>query len=247
MSRLQVLIPMGGLGSRFSQAGFSMPKPLIDVKGLPMYQRAIAALADYPGEIKLLAVVRREHETKYQLGTSLETGQPPAEVIYIDADTRGAAETGLAASEYLDLNEPLLVMDCDIAFESKEFIAEIMNERSQFDGALLSFGSKDPRYSYAKVGELGELIQTAEKSPISGKALVGTYFFRKAAYFVNAAQLLLQEALTTSTPEYYMSSVFNKLLELGLSAKVVDGIFYSFGTPAELTAYVETGQPIQER
>ena len=37
-AKLNVLIPMAGAGSRFSSAGYTFPKPLIEVRGNPMIQ-----------------------------------------------------------------------------------------------------------------------------------------------------------------------------------------------------------------
>ena len=41
---LTVLIPMAGAGSRFQQAGYTFPKPLIDVRGKPMIQLVVENL-----------------------------------------------------------------------------------------------------------------------------------------------------------------------------------------------------------
>ena len=41
---MNILIPMAGAGSRFQQAGYFFPKPLIDIKDKPMIQWVIESL-----------------------------------------------------------------------------------------------------------------------------------------------------------------------------------------------------------
>ncbi|THG30836.1 glycosyltransferase family 2 protein [Naasia lichenicola] len=243
--RLQVLMPMGGLGQRFRDAGISTPKPLIEVRGVPMFKRALASLDAYPGAKSLIVVVREEHQRDFRLADLIREVQPDAQIVMLDHDTRGAVETAFSAAAVLDPDAPLVVMDCDIAFESDEYFTRIAEavESGAPEGLLLSFTSTDPRYSYAATDGNGSVYRTAEKDPISDNALMGAYFFVSASVFLEAAQALLATPISAEMKEYYVSLLFNRLIEDGRPVGLARGEFYSFGTPAELERFEATGLP----
>lgn len=233
---LQVLIPMAGLGTRFSSAGFALPKPLISVGDQPMYRLAMRSLDGFPGNIRFFSVIQLQHHRKFGLGYLLTSGHPAFDVTFINHQTRGAAETALSAFERLDPDSALLIMDCDLFFLSDDFLQAISDPGIDFDAALISFESSDPRYSYAQIDAESNVVLTAEKQPISSHALIGAYFFSRAHYFREAALQLLGKGISESTPEFYISLVMNEVICSGLRVKLFRGDFYSFGTPEELVS-----------
>ena len=107
---LNILIPMAGAGSRFEQAGYTFPKPLIDVKGKPMIQVVTENLnikANY------IFVVQKEHRKKYNLDTLLNLITPKCKIVEVDGVTEGAACTALLAKEYIDNDKPLFFANSD--------------------------------------------------------------------------------------------------------------------------------------
>lgn len=243
---LQVLVPMGGLGTRFRTVGITTPKPLIDVDGVPMFQRALASLAPWAGKRTVTVVVRADDDAEHGLADRVLEAEPSASIVLLDHDTRGAVETCLEAREQLDPDQPLVIMDCDIAFESDEYfrVLRAAVEAGSHDALLLSFSSTEPRYSFAEVGPDGLVVRTAEKQPISSDALMGVYSFARASVFLDAADRLMERQIGEAMPEYYVSLVFNLLVESGLTVGLVRGRFYCFGTPEELAAYLATGAPV---
>ena len=237
-STLQVVMPIGGLGSRFAKAGYHLPKPLIPVRGTPMYQLALTSLDAFDGQKKLYAIVRQEHQDLYGLADRLFESAPLADVCMLPSNTRGAAETVSRVLDRLDPDLPVIVMDCDLRFRSSDFFASIAEEALPFDAALLSFESTDPRYSYAVTNEAGEVLQTAEKNPISNQALIGAYFFSRASLLKRGVEALLSKSITPEMPEYYMSLVFNELLREKKKVQLFQGEFDSFGTPVELRSFL---------
>ena len=233
---IQVLLPMGGLGTRFSNAGYEIPKPLIEVDGVPMYRKAMSSFDSLNKQIEFFAVVRQEHEDLYGLGSALE--QAGVKSKFIMENTRGAAETALYATSLLQLDQPLVVVDCDLYFRSPQLMNELEKEELPFVGALTYFQSKDPRYSYAELDNFGNVTRTAEKDPISTNALIGCYTFRSAEVFKNAAQKLISNGLGSGIKEFYMSLIFNYIIDQGDSVRGYPGSFDSFGTPEELDGYL---------
>ena len=243
---LQVLMPMGGLGQRFRDAGFTTPKPLIEVDGVPMFRRALTSFEPYPGERSLTVVVRQDDDASNGISALIQEAHPGATVVPLTRNTRGAVESALEARAVLDRDQPLVVMDCDIAFDSPEYFRTI-TEREDVDGVLLSFRSDQPRYSYVEVSPEGLAVRTAEKDPISPHALMGAYFFRRAGLFIDAGDRLMSRPIGADMKEYYMSLAFNELIAAGRRVAVASGDFYSFGTPDELAAYRATGAPTGTR
>ena len=138
-------------------------------------------------------------------------------------------------------DEAVIVMDCDLEFRSDEFINIIKDILCQpadrvDGGALVSFKSDDPRYSYAALGEDGFVTRTAEKEVISNHALCGAYFFSTGKRFKEVAHQLLDEPEFTKK-EYYVSLLYNYMLSAGECVRLAPmEDFRSYGTPEELMA-----------
>ena len=134
-------------------------------------------------------------------------------------------------------------MDCDLEFRSNMFIKIIREILSQSadeanGGALVSFESVLPKYSYAEVGEDGLVKRTAEKEVISNHALCGAYFFSTGKRFKEIAHQLLNEP-EFKKPEYYVSLLYNYMLSEGEKIQLSPmEEYYSYGTPEELQQYL---------
>ncbi len=119
--KLNVLIPMAGAGSRFEQAGYTFPKPLIEVRNKPMIQVVVENLnldANY------IYVVQKAHREKYNLDTLLNLLTPGCKIVETDGLTEGAACTALLAKEYIDNDNPLFFANSDqfVEWDSNEFM-----------------------------------------------------------------------------------------------------------------------------
>ncbi|MGK5113043.1 MULTISPECIES: glycosyltransferase family 2 protein [unclassified Geodermatophilus] len=246
MTTLQVLMPMGGLGTRFRKVGVTTPKPLIEVQGVPMFQRALRSFEPWAGEKSVTVVVREDDDREFGLAQRVLAVESSASIVLLDHDTRGAVETCLEARSRLDPDQPLVIMDCDIAFDSPGYFRALQTavEGQDVDGLLLSFASTEPRYSFAEVGPDGLVVRTAEKQAISSDALMGVYSFPRAQVFLDAADRLMDKQIGAAMPEYYVSLVFNELIASGHRVGLVRGDFYCFGTPEELAAFEATGAPV---
>lgn len=270
---VQLLFPMGGLGTRFAQIGIETPKPLIEIEGKPMIFKAVSSfdvLMQRPNvHIRLVFIVRQEHQEKYELRTKLEAvfaSFAPERLscvfVMMHQDTRGAAETCLLAKDALLPDAPVVIMDCDLYFRSEAYealllqMAAVAEEASAngkagtapdaLSGLLVHFNSKSPRYSYALVDEAtGLVVKTAEKNPISNCSLIGAYGFGSGRLFVSCAEELLQSPIDPEKgiKEYFISLVFNFVLARGLKVKAVPRDDYaSFGTPDEMALFL-AGKP----
>ncbi len=246
MRTLQILMPLAGLGQRFQDAGYATPKPLIPVDRLPMFQKALKSFVnDKTGReceiADIFSVIRQEHQDHFGLADLLRSADKRMSVIIIPDKTRGAAETCMFARDQVDSEGGLVILDCDLWFQSNDYVdfiaANLIQENPEYSGALAYFTANTPRYSFIKT--VGDRVdEIAEKKMISDKAVIGAYFFSKAREFFDEAGLSLQGGLV-DTNEYYISLVIARLLRKGRLFKCFKATgYHSFGTPEELNTYL---------
>ncbi len=234
---------MAGEGSRFLKEGWIIPKPLIDLNGVPLFKHAISSVAAEGISMKYSFIVRQEHIDKYAIDKQIKEVLSDANIFSVLKTTRGAVETCLMAESVICSDDSIIVMDCDLEFRSKEFtkqVREILSKPvEQVNGGLLvSFTSNLPKYSYAEVDDNNVVIRTAEKEVISNHALCGAYFFSTAKGFLKAAHRLLNDPAFTK-PEFYVSLLYNYLLENHETVRMAQiEEYYSYGTPEELKIYL---------
>jgi dTDP-glucose pyrophosphorylase len=235
LTKLQVVMPMAGRGQRFRAAGFTVPKPLVLVDGKPMFLRALDSIVNV--HCDLFVVIQRDVNNEYDLTSKIKAHYAQAFVKVLDTDTRGAAESVISLAENLNLKAPLLILDCDLIFESQQFLNLIeQGDDISADGLLLAFDSDDPRYSYVKSRD-GMAVEVREKIVISEHALVGAYFWKVAGDFVQFTKKCIAEGINENQREFFISNTFQKAIESGASFRVIKGKFQSFGTPEELESY----------
>jgi len=233
---LTVLIPMAGAGSRFEQAGYTFPKPLIDVKGKPMIQVVTDNLNI---KANFVYVVQKAHRKKYNLDTLLNLITPKCKIVEVEGVTEGAACTALLAKKYIDNDKPLFFANSDqfVEWDSNEFLYK-MNE-TEADGGIVTFKATHPKWSFAKVNEEGLVTEVAEKKPISETATVGFYYWKHGSDFVKYAEEMIEENIRVNN-EFYVCPVFNQAIKDNKAIRIfnVDNM-WGLGTPEDLKYYLE--------
>lgn len=243
MRTLHIIMPMAGEGFRFLKEGWSTPKPLIELKGVPLFMRAISSVKSPDIPLKYSFVVRQEHIEKYRIDEQIKSILPQANIFSVLKTTRGAVETCLIAEPAIAEEDAVIVMDCDLEFSSGALMENIRSILAKTvdkvnGGLLVSFESDQPKYSYAEVDENAIVKRTAEKEVISSHALCGAYFFSSAGDFLRVAHALLNDAFFDK-PEFYVSLLYNYLLREGQVVKLCKMEKYcSYGTPEELKRFL---------
>jgi len=230
---MTVLIPMAGAGSRFEKAGYTFPKPLIEVEGKPMIQVVVDNL-NLKHE-KHVYIVQKEHYDRYALNYLLPLITPNCEIVQVENVTQGAACTTLLAKEYINNDEPLIIANSDQIVEWGMGIPQA----KEFDAAIYTFKATHPKWSFAKVGEDGFVEQVAEKKPISNIATVGVYHWQKGSDYVKYAEQMIAKDIR-SNGEFYVCPVFNEAIGDGKKIITV-GVnkMWGIGTPEDLKVYLD--------
>jgi HAD superfamily hydrolase (TIGR01509 family) len=234
--KLNVLIPMAGAGSRFAQAGYTFPKPLIDINNKPMIQLVVENLNI---DAHYIFIVQKEHYDKFNLKQFLNLISPNCDIVITDGITQGAACTTLLAKHLIDNNQPLVIANSDqfVEWNSNECMYAFTAEG--IDGGIITFNATHPKWSFVKLNELGLVEQVAEKNPISDIATVGIYYWSKGADYVRYAEQMIDKNIRTNN-EFYVCPVFNQAIEDNkkIRIKMADGM-WGLGTPEDLKNFLE--------
>jgi HAD superfamily hydrolase (TIGR01509 family) len=234
--KMNVLIPMAGAGSRFEKAGYTFPKPLIDVNGKPMIQVVVDNLNI---EANYIFIVQKSHREKYNLDTLLNLIAPGCTIIDVNGITEGAACTALLGKEFINNDDPLFFANSDqfVEWESLDFMYKM--QETGCDGGLVTFESTHPKWSFARVDDNGFVTEVAEKNPISNIATVGYYYWKKGSDFVRYAEKMIGDNARVNG-EFYVCPVFNQAIEDSKQIRTfnVSGM-WGLGTPEDLKHYLE--------
>jgi len=234
--KMNVLIPMAGAGSRFASAGYTFPKPLIEVKGKPMIQVVVDNLNV---DAHFIFICQKEHYEKYNLQSVLNLIAPGCDIIQVDGLTEGAACTTLLAKELINSDEPLLMANSDqfVEWNSNECLYAFTAD--SIDGGIITFEATHPKWSYAKLGEDGFVSEVAEKKPISNMATVGIYYWKKGSDYVKYAEQMIEKNIRTNN-EFYVCPVFNEAIGDGKKIRVKNiKKMWGIGTPEDLNYFLE--------
>ncbi len=233
---LNILIPMAGAGSRFEKAGYTFPKPLIEVRKKPMIQVVVENLnikANY------IYVVQKSHREQYNLDALLSLITPGCKIVETEGMTEGAACTALLAKEYINSDAPLFFANSDqfVEWDSNEFMYK-MNE-TDADGGIVTFKATHPKWSFAKINDQGLVTEVAEKNPISNIATIGFYYWKNGSDFVKYAEQMINKNVRVNN-EFYVCPVFNEAIEDGKAIRTfnVEGM-WGLGTPEDLDYYLK--------
>ena len=230
--KLNLIMPMGGGGTRFLNNGFETPKPLIEIYGKPFFFWAAQSVAKFVGLQSLTFVVLKDHAERFGIAERIKEYYPEANIRIIPEILPGAVLTCAEGIKDIPDGVPILFNDCDHLFICKEFNRFCKEEKfGGIDGGLLTFTSNDPRFSFVELGSDRFVKRTVEKQAISSDAICGAYYFKDKETFEDAEKVYLEHC---AYKEFFISGVYNVLTQ---DEKKI-AIFHtdshvSFGTPDE--------------
>ena len=231
---MNVIIPMAGRGKRFEDAGYSFPKPLIDVNGKPMIQIIIENLNL---TAKHIFICQEEHIQKFAIPDLMNLLKPNSEIIPIHEITQGAAETVLKAKNLINNDDELIIANSDqwIDWNQQHFLSFM--RKKEADGGIVTFISTHPKWSYVRINDENLVEEVAEKRPISNIATVGIYYYKHGKDFVKAAEQMMTKNIRTNN-EFYVAPVFNEMILSGKKIHIYPiAEMKGLGTPEDLLRF----------
>jgi NDP-sugar pyrophosphorylase family protein len=235
---LNIVFPLAGSSELFQKAGYFYPKPLIEVKGKLMIECVLENPLKIEPPHRILFIVKEEDCQKHHLDNTLKLAANEVTIIKLKKPTSGAVCSIVMAIDYLNEEDELLILNGDqiIDFDFNEAINYFRVNKA--DSGIVSFQSIHPRWSYALI-ENNEVIQTAEKNPISKNAIAGFYYFRNTKQFFEMAFKTVRKNATTDGL-FFTSSIINEYIlenKKNLMFNLQEGKYFSFYSPQMLVEY----------
>lgn len=204
---MNILVPMAGAGLRLAQAGYLLPKPLVEVGGKPIIKIAIDS---WGLQGRYIFVVQKEHDQKYSFESMFCQMVDDFEIVKVDGLTQGAACTALLAEDFINNQEELVIAVAD----TYNRIPSQPWSLSPCDGVIFTMESQNSGYSYAKIGPDGFVAEVAEKIVISNCATSGIYHWTHGSDFVKYAKQMIQNNIRINN-EFYLCPVYNQAISDG--------------------------------
>lgn len=239
--KVHLIMPMAGAGSRFAKNGFQLPKPLILIKGKPFFYWATRSIEKFVDLEDITFVVLKEHIEKFEIDKKIKEYYPNANIVIIPKLLDGAVLTCMEGITAINDKKPILFNDCDHMFKCEQF-NKYCNEGifKDMDGALLTFTSNEPKYSFLEMDENGLVKRTVEKEPISNLAICGAYYFINKDIFKDAVKIYMDNC---QYKEFFVSGVYNIMANKNLKIKQFTVDFHiPFGTPDEYEVAIKSNK-----
>jgi UDP-N-acetylglucosamine diphosphorylase / glucose-1-phosphate thymidylyltransferase / UDP-N-acetylgalactosamine diphosphorylase / glucosamine-1-phosphate N-acetyltransferase / galactosamine-1-phosphate N-acetyltransferase len=234
---MNIVMPMAGRGSRFADVGYTLPKPLIDVRGRPMYAWAMDSLPLALAK-RVIFICLAEHLRDRALADDIRARYAALDpqIISLDRVTEGQACTVLTARAWIDNDDPLLIYNAD-TYCKTSLEARLRDLPPSVDGLLSVFRAPGDKWSFARTDASGRVVETAEKRRISEWATTGLYHFTRGRDFVGHADAMIA-ANERERGEFYVAPVYNRLIAAGADIRIdLAEEVWVLGTPEDLADF----------
>lgn len=227
---------MAGRGSRYADRGFQTPKPLIEVAGKPMLLWAIDSLKEMACS-EIVFVLLEEHEVQFKVSQLVQNyTKLPVRFVTIPDVTQGQLCTVLAASQYINNQEDVLVAASD-TFIKGSLAKDIENKSADTAGIISVNNLPGEQWSFARTDVRGNVVEVAEKVRISDYASNGLYYFSKGSDLVAFGSKIISNDERTRG-EFYVIPVYQKMIDAGMKITIsMADEMWDMGTPEAKTIF----------
>lgn len=242
---MSVIVLAAGEGKRFVDAGYTTPKPFIDINGKTIIEWTLSSIPNL-SKVDMIAIRNQDYDYSprcYHLSKLIVT---------LEKLTRGNLETALITYNELnyhnfEADKPLLILDSDNYYNGSEFleycemcsyICTRYSKTKEF-AVCCYFDRLDDsnKWAFIKTSLMQNVTQMVEKPDIVESdmfPLVGTFYFSSGRLFHEVAKKIIEDDIMTRG-EFYMTQALKRLLEEGVPVyahKV--GNVVPLGTPEDL-------------
>lgn len=233
---MNILIPAVGKGERFKGSKYKLPKPNIEVEGLPMLVQSAKSLKLNGTYIFLI----REGDLRNNLVENIYKEFPKAKIGVVSHDTEGAASTALIAEQLIDNSNELIIANCDQIMNKEVWNTDlVLKQLRKYDAGLVTISSEDKKHSYARLQD-NLVVEVVEKEVVSNVALTGIHYWKHGRDFVKSAKQLIDNGRRSFNGEYYIGPTYNELIKNGNKVGICmipNNAIYFIGTPDDLELY----------
>ena len=233
---------MAGLGTRFTNMGYQIPKPLLPIGSKTMIQIVVENLDST--HVSTIILVALESSRNDQLDNLVNEYEGRLSIRYISEVSNGPADTCALVFDGINLDLPLIIANSDqyLDFDSNS-IFSILNNQT-ISGAIWAMRDNHPKWSYVKVDSDHMATQIKEKEVISSLATCGVYGFNEARDFMTGYQKMVA-ANDRTNGEFYVAPIYNYLISEGKKIKVIDlgevsDVMHGLGIPEDYEKFLLT-------
>lgn len=238
---INIVVPMAGPSIFYDSPEFAYPKPLIEINGKMMLERVVGYLNSIEGAKRFIFILNEEDAHKFHLDNIAKLVAGKESVVVKQAGRpKGAVCSILLAISHILNDEPLIISNCDqvIDYNLNKVVRYFMHENA--DAGVICFDSVHPKWSYALEDEQRNVVEMAEKRPISRNAVAGFYYFKGGSQFVDCAMKSIERNASVNDL-FYIAPTINELIlenKKVLTYKIDNSNYFSFYAPSKLQDYV---------
>lgn len=241
--KIDIVITMGGLGSRFRKMGYDKPKYMIEAKGKTLFEWSMISLEGYKDQVaQYIFIAMKDEKEDVQAFIEHQCKQmnfPEYHVIVIDYLTDGQATTAMLAKQYWNEEHALLIYNIDTYVES----GQMNSAELKGDGFIPCFKAEGNHWSFVRLDETsGRAVEIKEKQRISDNCTLGAYYFKSCGFYKKLYEEYYTQDVELVNGEKYVAPLYNYLLEKGGNIYISDidpKYVHVLGTPEELEVFIK--------
>lgn len=241
-NKIDIVITMGGLGSRFRKMGYTVPKYMIEAKGKTLFEWSLTSLEGYRESVNQYIFIAMRDETcdveAFINEKCCEMGLKNYHVIILDYLTDGQATTAMMAKEFWNPDNALLIYNIDTYVEA----GEMNSAELKGDGFIPCFQAMGDHWSFVRLDESGKVVEIKEKKRISNHCTLGAYYFRTCQLYNDLYNEYYSKTQELVNGEKYVAPLYDFLLTKGGEIYISDinpTKVHVLGTPEELQAFLD--------
>ena len=241
MRKIDVVVTMAGLGKRFRNSGYNVPKYMIEAKGKTLFEWSMMSLEGYSEDINQYVFIAMNDETVDVEGFIREQCKKmnltKYNIIILDYLTDGQATTACLAEKYWNQENSLLIYNIDTYVEP----GEMNSKELKGDGFIPCFQAPGDHWSFVRLDEAGRVVEIKEKKRISKYCTLGAYYFKTCALYKKLYDDYYSMTQKLVNGEKYVAPLYDYLLSKGGEIYISDidsDKVHVLGTPEELQIFV---------
>ena len=238
---------MSGMSSRFSRAGYQLPKYLLEIDGKTVIQHIVDL---YPKDSEFVFIVNDKNSEETDVLNLLENICNNKKVFVIPSHKFGPVYTVSHIFDEIEDDEQVVINYCDFSMYWDYDDFETYVNETKCDGCVICYTGFHPHmlgsdnYAFCRTDDNNKILEVREKQPFTDNkmsefASTGTYYFKRGEYVKKFFQEMMDEDVNLNG-EYYVSLIYNLLCKNNLTSLVYEvPHMLQWGTPLDLDMYLK--------